>query len=244
MRRTALIAGVLALMVCVRAPAGTVHFDPPSATIMPGTQSVEFEITISANTLSIFDTVNGIVSGDLGVSLAFEYSDSFLESVTFIPPPPPCGIISCDPYWWWPTNLAHPVDFGGNRFVIPGISDGWSSPLLVGTLYVDTSRLTPGDEKQVFIDPDLESSLVGASASLIALGINQEPIAGMATITVVPEPATIGILLAGSLLMLRRKSMSCSGKRTQGSRWRGNLGLEDTTPLALAPVIRARRAGT
>lgn len=66
----------------------------------------------------------------------------------------------------------------------------------MGTLYVDTSQLTLGDEKQVFVDPELESTLFGGSASLIAFGVNQEPIAGSAVITVVPEPTTAWLFLA------------------------------------------------
>jgi len=176
--------------------AGTVHFDPPSAVITPGTPSVSFEVSVSTSVLSNFDTVSIVVGAGPGVELDFDYAQSFLDSLS-IPPFP--GGVYCIYGDCMPENST---TFGGNNFS----TAPWNSPLLVGTLTVDTSSLSGGQGISVAVDPELEAQLLGTAASLVAIGANQEPLGGLATITVVPEPGIVGLMVVGMLVGCVRRS--------------------------------------
>lgn len=189
MRHTIVTCGVLVLLTSGLAQAGTVHFNPPSATITPGTQSVSFDVSVSWETLPTIDTLYVLVWGDYGANLNFAFAQSFLDSTLFPVPPPdeqllPCGFSGICP---------EQIGFGGNNF-----NPGWASPLLIGTLTVTTSALQAGDVDRIRVDPTEESELFGDPAiyvSLLGSGLMYEPLRGTVTITVVPEPATALILL-------------------------------------------------
>jgi len=182
------------------ARAGTVHFDPPSAVITPGTPSVSFEVSVSTQVFPSFDTVNVILYGEEGHHLTFEYAQSFVDSTT-LPPAPPCEVccLYTDCYDSPPT-----VGFGGNNLD----ASPWTSPLLIGTLTVDTASAALGSQIEFGVDTQFEFDLLGAAASLVGFGASQDPLTGMATITVVSEPGMFGLLLVCTLAKLRRRGQA------------------------------------
>ncbi len=199
MRHTIVTCGVLVLLTSGHALAGTLHFNPPSATITPGTQSVSFDVSVSWETLPTIDTVNVLIIANYGVGLHFDYAQSFLNSTT-LPPPPPV-----DNSWFCDFGDCLPnVGFGGNNFA----PSGWTSALMVGTLQVDTSGLLPGEHVEVAVDPEWEANLVGSAISLVANGASQDPLSGLTTITVVPEPTIAGFMaFVLCATMLQRKQV-------------------------------------
>lgn len=203
MRHTLVTCGVLVLMICGPARAGTVHFNPPSATITPGTQSVSFDVSVSWETMPTIDTVNVVIFADYGAGLDFDFAQSFLDSTTLPPAPPATQSWYCDFGDCLPS-----VGFGGNRLA-PIAPVGWMSPLFIGTLTVATDQLLAHDQIRVFVDSQQEIELFGAAFSVVQdANFNQEPLSGLATITVVPEPATMGVLLILTCLaMYRRKQV-------------------------------------
>ncbi len=176
--------------------AGTVHFNPPSATITPGTQSVSFDVSVSWETLPTIDTVNVLIFSDSETALEFDYAQSLIDSTT-VPLPEPA------PFIWCEYDCGHSIGFAGNNFS----PNGWASPLLVGTLTVDTSGLLPGALVELGIDPQIELNLVGSAISLVSNGVSQDPLSGVTTITVVPEPAIAGYLafVMGATMIQRKQ---------------------------------------
>ncbi len=184
--------------------AGTVHFNPPSATITPGTQSVSFDVSVSWDTLPTIDTVNVIINADYGVGLHFDFAQSFVDSTT-IPPAPPATY-----FWYCDFGSCPPmVGFGGNRLA-PVAPVGWMSPLLIGTLTVATDQLLAQDQIRVLVDSQWETDNFGAAFSIVQdRALNQEPLSGLATITVVPEPATMVLVLAlGAAIYVRERKIN------------------------------------
>ena len=169
--------------------AGTVHFDPPSANIMPGTPSVSFEVSVSWETLPTIDAVHVFTMGDYGANLTFEFASSFAEEPTlsFLESEDfgCCGFAGCQ---------CESVGFSGYRF--PPAS-GWTSPLLIGTLTVDTSGLLLGEQIEISVDPEI---------SLVANGVNHEALSGLTTITVVPEPGTMMCAIISAIALVRTRS--------------------------------------
>lgn len=204
MRQILVTCGVLVLLTSSRAQAGTVHFNPPSATITPGTQSESFDVSVSWETLPTIDTVNVIINADYGVGLHFDFAQSFVDSTT-LPPAPPAD------YSWYCDfgNCAPVVGFGGNR-LFPAAQIGWMSPLLIGTLTVATDQLLAHDEIRIFVDSQWETDYFGAALSIVQdSALNYELLSGFATITVVPEPATMMLFLSlGVAIYVRERKIN------------------------------------
>lgn len=178
--------------------AGTVSFSGPT-TITPGTDA-QYQVSVSATSLSSFDTVNLIIGSLDGLGLSFDFDPSFLATTTLVPAAPAeQGIYQA----FSPT--AHDIGAGGNR--LPPAA-GWTAPLLVGTLTVATSVLAPGATTTVGVDSQFEADNFGAAFSLAASGVNQDPLSGSVLIEVVPEPVTMLLLGIGGLAMAARRRLA------------------------------------
>ncbi len=195
MRHTIVTCGVLVLSISIHASAGTVHFNPPSATITPGTQSVSFDVSVSWETLPTIDTVSAAFLIPSGVNSTMVPATGLSDW--------PCGIEGCSPFppASLPPGYAESVGVGGNIFTL----EGWKSPLLIATLNLDVSRLLAGESVAIIVDSDFEANLLGSALSLVAKGVNQEPLTGTVTITVVPEPSTVAFILLTLYVGLARK---------------------------------------
>ncbi len=171
--------------------AGMVLFDPPAITITPGTQSVSFATHAVPEMLTSFDTVNVIFGSLEGLGFSFRYDPTFAACLCWLPPPAEQGV-----YDLLTGGIGTDIGLGGNRF--PPAYPPWTSATL-GILSIDTSGLVAGDVRQIVVSPELESQVLMGNtppfASLLASGMNFEPLRGAVTITVVPEPATALILL-------------------------------------------------
>jgi hypothetical protein len=89
--------------------------------------------------------------------------------------------------------LAYDLNVGGIQFLRV-----LTAPLSIGTLSVDTSSAAPGTY-EVIVSAAEEQRRVGIALSLVASGSTIEPLQGLATITVVPEPSAILLLVVGVL---------------------------------------------
>jgi len=99
------------------------------------------------------------------------------------------------------------LGIGGNNVTDPG----WSAPLIVGTLTVDTSSLTLGDTREIQIDANWEDANYGFFASyVLPFGgqpfVDEEALSGgLGTFTMIPEPVTLVLLGLGGVAALRRR---------------------------------------
>ena len=85
------------------------------------------------------------------------------------------------------------VNFAGN--VVP-------IPIMVGTLtIIAPGGLVPGTYS-VFVDAELETNGVSKTS---ALGFAPDPLFGMGTVVVTPEPTTLVLLGVGAVVALRRR---------------------------------------
>jgi len=152
---------------------GTVTFDPPVATVTSG-QTAEFRVTISSAELTDFDSIDLLFSSDTeGLNLSFVYDPS-LE--TSLDPPDP------SPFSVFPSDLF----VGGVNFSL------WQTPVVFGTLWIDTTGVQLGTYNDIImVRPQTEAETVGSSISLIGLGSTgaTEPLTGSASL-VVYDPVT------------------------------------------------------
>ncbi len=160
------IAGwVLLLVVVEPALGGTVIFDPPEIIVQPG-EPARFDVWVDSD-MPVYDAV-GILFGTgfplfSALPLSFEYAATFAPGpchtcVTLpAPPPSPFGV-------WVPIDLF----VGGNRFAKP--QWGTTDPLLIGTLTVDTTGVSPGTSFDVFVSGRVELELFATALSAVSLG--------------------------------------------------------------------------
>lgn len=187
--RFALIFPALSILIYAQPlAAGTVSFDPPEVFIEPAIDStiIRFDVTVALDVPGLIQGAD-IVLGSHDLSLTdFDYT-----------PPWPCDITICDSFGPPGSIGAYTSDLfvGGYFFPL-----GQVSPSLVGTLTVDATLLPPGSY-QLIVDSDLDG---GTS------NVNGEALFGLATVHVIPEPATVAFLLIGMLLGTRQ-----SGTRTR-----------------------------
>jgi len=195
--KTCPLAILVLLITTTSARAGMVLFDPPSITITPGTQSVSFSTRAVPESLASFDSVTVIFGSLEGLELSFYY-DPFLFVCLCIPPAPPAEV---GIYAALTGGVGHDVGVGANNLS----ANPWTSVTL-GTLTVDTSGLAAGEVRQIIVDPELETGLLGSAASLVSSGYNQDPLRGSVTITVVPEPGIVGLMVVGMFVGCVRRS--------------------------------------
>ena len=152
--------------------AGTVVFDPPVATVEAGVPA-EFRVTIASTDLVQFDSVDILLSSDTaGLSLSFVYDPSFETSLAS-PEPTPLGRFPSDLY------------VGGVNF------DLWQTPVVVGTLRIDTAGLASGTYAGIIaVRPTDESETTGNAISVIGLASARtlEELSGSADLVIAGEP--------------------------------------------------------
>ncbi len=177
-KRVLLLIATLAACGAAAGPAraATVAFDPPAAEVVQG-QTAEFRVQIASSQLDPFDSIDLLLGSDLpGLGFSFEYDPSFTTSLT---PPEPSS----------PGIFASDIFVGGVNF------DGWSPPVVIGTLRVETTALTPGTYSDaVAVRPDAEAEMAGSSLSMIGQGATVEPelLSGAADLVVNEAPDSDG----------------------------------------------------
>jgi len=195
--------GVVSVLVIAFAATsafgGMVTLAPGSQDVLLGNDAV-FEASIASTDASAFEAVGllfGSLDSDIGFS--FAYDAAYAASATSLPTPARMfmydGLGGMD------------LGIGGNNVTDPG----WSAPLIVGTLTVDTSSLTLGDTREIQIDANWEDANYGFAASyVLPFGgqpfVDDEALSGvLGTFTMVPEPVTLVLLGVGEVAALRRR---------------------------------------
>ncbi|MHC5111586.1 MAG: PEP-CTERM sorting domain-containing protein [Planctomycetota bacterium] len=160
--------------------AGTVSFSPASADALPGDQ-LTMDLSVSSDALGNWDAISLLMgSNDLEIK-DFAFSTEMTDNQAFDPFVTPGGLYNSD-------LLA-------GIFLLTATDNA-----LVGTLTVTVPQGLAEGSYDVVVDSAFDGDL-----SNIAAGISQEGLFGTATINVVPEPATLGLLSLGGLAMLRRR---------------------------------------
>jgi hypothetical protein len=172
------------------ATAGTVRFEPSPQSVEPNATEVVFDVYVETSTFTDFDTVTLLIGSDAALDMSFVYADSFVSSASLPPAAPaPFRVFTAD------------IAAQGNRFTF------WQAPLLVGTLTVQTAGLEQFVQYDVFVDAGRENDAVGTQLSTLQMGAaTPEPLTGMGSFTIVPEPATLLMLgIGGAVAAYRRR---------------------------------------
>lgn len=163
---------LLFLVFAGRSLAGDVSFDPPTLTVTPG-EAAAFTVTIASTDVDSFTALGMLLSSDTaGLVWTFDYSTEF--QTTF----PPSNPIALEVF-------ASDLKIGGFQI------DGWTAPLVVGTLTIDTSTLAHGAYDQlVQVRPDAEVA-AGFSpiSNVVSADVVKEAISGSASL-IVSDPVT------------------------------------------------------
>ena len=170
-------AVTLAMLHPLAVRAGTVSFWPETTDIVIGVDDPIVNIHVLLTSLDMLSGLEGflIVIGSHDGVEMINFSPMHYFAGSF-----PAGI--------YPSDIET-----GYVFWAP-----YDIPFFIGTLTVDTSGLLPGTY-ELLVDADFDER------SFALLSPDLEPLYGLATIQIVPDPATISLLAAGmALTMLRR----------------------------------------
>ncbi len=150
--RNATAGLLLVTMAASGAAGGTVTFDPPTATVMPG-ETAGFRVVIESTGLAEFGAIDLLFASDTpGLNLSFIYDPSF---VTSLEPAVPAQF----------SAFSSDLIVGAVNFEL------WSTPVVVGTLSIDTTGLAPGTYDNVIaLRPDVEEEVLGAVVSQVSRG--------------------------------------------------------------------------
>lgn len=156
---------VLLASACLGATAAFTPIGP--STVSPGTP-VQFNVTVSTQTLAGFDAADIVIGSHQAHNLSFVYSAAWQSAFAAVTPPTPDLL---------PGYYAQDVFVGGNR--APTILQS----LALGVVTVDTTGLLEGDH-QVRIDADVVTNQI----STIALSGSVEDVVGLGVFAVVCPP--------------------------------------------------------
>ncbi len=185
-------SGAVALLgIAAVSQAATATFSPPLVEVPAGTPAL-FELYVAAESLSAFDAADILIGSNDVPDLSFTYSPLW-EAVM-------AGYVT--PITYDSGTYGQDVFVGG--FCMAGAIQGG---LWVGTLTVETAGLPAGDYP-IVVDGNADGM------SRLTLAGNWEPLSGMGTVRI-PEPASVGLLACGALMLSRRKAGRSSGRAAQ-----------------------------
>lgn len=191
MRKVA--ASLVVLGFASSAWAGSVGFggSPQNILVDSGVPAV-FEVSVSATDLAEFDSISLLIGSDDGLTISagnWTYDPAFVARLSGAPTPPGAfGVFPAD------------LNVGGSDFSAPL----FAAPLVIGTLSIPTQGLAEGTY-EVFVNSSVEEGLLGFALSVAAAGFTQEGLAGVGTVNIVPEPATLVMLGMGGLAAAYRR---------------------------------------
>ena len=176
-------AVLLVAFASTSAFAGTVTFTPSPVPASPG-ETVQMQMSVSADTLTNWDAINFIVGSDELNIVDIAWSADMTDNQSFPPTVfPDAGIYGSDIF--------------AGIFLSSGVQDlGLGSDVVIGTVSVELPQGV--DAGFVRVDAGID-----AGTSQIGLGADVENITGAGEVT--PEPATLGLLGLGGLAALRRR---------------------------------------
>ena len=189
---------ILALFAAVALPAAAAH---ATATIDVGTWNLDVDtvsgiqiVVQNGGAIEGMDLRAQIGEGTAGpIFVGVDYTGSIWDGQSFL-------------------SAVDPVDPGNNRWFNDGLAlfagtvtaDG-----LLGTLLVDTTGLSVGQSFSLRLDEPF-----GGTALIIDANTNHALQLTNGTINIVPEPASLVLLGAGTLVLLRRRVACASSSRS------------------------------
>jgi len=181
------VAFGIACLTGASVDAGVVTFSPPSQTVQPG-EVVRMELTAYAT--GIVTNIHGLdvsIWPHSRLSFDFAYSNEFIAAMENV----------SEPYWdynFWPI-----LYLSGNN-----PARGAGPALVIGNATVETVGLSPGTYSFEVGEP---SELVDV---LPGPRVVSEPLSGIGTFTIVPEPGCLTLLVVGVLAVVGRRESDTS----------------------------------
>jgi hypothetical protein len=185
------------LLLSAPLSAGTVTFDPPALTVHQG-ETASIVVGINDTDLSEFNALDVFVSvtGNadwLTSRIAFDYVLGLWQQ----PEPSPV----------YPLPAVCVADRCGFRVGGYRSSPFYTSPHTIGTFILDTTAMPPGTY-ELITSTAWESQVGEPNSGLNFLGGPIEPLEGAATLTIVPEPASLLLLtLAAVAAVMPRRAI-------------------------------------